>query len=267
MKCAVLEIENRPRSISTVRLSSILARPPLLSLFEMLTPKPRPTPTSVMPNTRTSTLANPLIPRSTSPDARVDDRPDVDVEGADEAERGAAQHHLAADLHVEVAVGVQEDRAAEGGEAEEVDAGVRGEVPRAAVVHVDGEPGVELEHLEEFDVARDVEQERMRPQAELRAARRVEPERAAGVDREDAERVLRGGVDGQLHGEARLLEADEGAAGGRNFSGPRSKPSANSSCSPVALTVRSKVPEPSRRAARWSRRGATAGPGPPSRCR
>ena len=95
----------------------------------------------------------------------VDRRADAEVEVAADPEGGRPDRHAARELDVELPVGGQVDGAGERRDPEEVEARARQEAPGAAG-HDDAQLRAELQHLEDLDLAVQVEQEGVRVDAE-----------------------------------------------------------------------------------------------------
>ena len=145
---------------------------------------------------------------------RVVDRLDEDVEVAHDPGRVAAELHPAVQLHTEVAGVVDVDRGGQGREAEEVDGRVGVQVPGPArgvggVAELDAEAGVEVQDLEDRDLAGDGEQEAaLHPEPGLTGG--VDLDGAGGGDAEDG--GVGGGVDRECEHDAVAVDAD-GAVG------------------------------------------------------
>ena len=142
-------------------------------------------------------------------------RLDVEPEVAPDAEAAAADLQVAREVDVEVAVGPQLHRTAHARQPEELHGGVGPQVP-VPVADRDREGRVEADDLQQVHSAGQAERERLRRDAEQRAAGGVEGQRAGAREPEQARAGAGADRDGQperesvaLHGCAAVRLEDE----------------------------------------------------------
>ena len=132
----------------------------------------------------------------------VDNRPlaegHAEMQVGHQAEAPRAKHQLAVERDVEIALVVEESACRHRNQAEEVHAGIEAHLPgaHALVAHLQHEAGIELEHLQELDLAVQGNQETVGLHGDAGQrpcrARGVQLQLAARLDLDDLEQV---GVD------------------------------------------------------------------------